>query len=141
MAAAPPDELGLDSMMTASNMRRVTSFGSVDACFAAVTEASLNACLNWLWMSGSPLINKILKADDVGDMKVPGENGEEVRIIAQSQFDVNQEIREKTNLVAQAPETNWSSLAGRQIMFLRVRFDVLIETLLGPDDFYGVLIS
>jgi hypothetical protein len=74
-------------------------------------------------------------------MKVPGENGEEVRIIAQSQFDVNQEIREKTNLVAQAPETNWSSLAGRQIMFLRVRFDVLIETLLGPDDFYGVLIS
>jgi hypothetical protein len=43
-------------------------------------------------MSGSPVSNKILKTDDVSDMKVPEKNGEEVRIIAQSQFDVNQEI-------------------------------------------------
>lgn len=42
-------------------------------------------------MSGSPLTNKTLKTDDVSAMKVPGENGEEVRIIAQSQFDVNHE--------------------------------------------------
>jgi hypothetical protein len=50
-------------------------------------------------MSGSPLSNKILKTDDVGDMKVPGENGEEVWIIAQSQFDVNWEIIEEVDLV------------------------------------------
>ena len=50
-------------------------------------------------MSGSPLINKILKTDDVGDMKVPGGNGEEVWIIAQSQFDVNWEIIEEVDLL------------------------------------------
>jgi hypothetical protein len=50
-------------------------------------------------MSGSPLTNKILKMDDVGDMKVPGGNGEEVWIIAQSQFDVNWEIIEEVDLV------------------------------------------
>ena len=50
-------------------------------------------------MSGSPLSTKILKTDDVSDMKVPEEKGEEVRIIAQSQFDVNQEIIEGAVLV------------------------------------------
>ena len=50
-------------------------------------------------MSGSPLTNKILKTDDVGDMKVPWEKGEEVWIIAQSQFDVNWEIIEEVDLV------------------------------------------
>ena len=45
-AAAPPDEPGFNSTITASNVRRVTSFGSVDTSFVAVTEASLKACLN-----------------------------------------------------------------------------------------------
>jgi hypothetical protein len=39
-------------------------------------------------------------------------NGEEVRIIAQSQFDVNQENIEEQFLLARAQETGWSSLAG-----------------------------
>jgi hypothetical protein len=50
-------------------------------------------------MSESPLNTKILKTDDVSDMKIPRENGEVVRIIAQSQFDVNQENIEGTVFV------------------------------------------
>lgn len=86
-------------------------------------------------MSGSPLINKILKADDVGDMKVPGENGEEVRIIAQSQFDVNQENTEGADLIAQARETDRSTFAERTVMLQRVRIDALFETFLGFNNF------
>ena len=71
MAEAPADEPGFNSTMTASKVRLVTSFGSVAAYFANVTEASLSVCLNWLWMSGSPLSNRMLNTDDVGDMKIP----------------------------------------------------------------------
>jgi hypothetical protein len=51
-----------------------------------------------------------------------------VRIIAQSQFDVNQESREKADPVAQARKTNMSSLAGWVVLFQRVKTNVLVET-------------
>jgi hypothetical protein len=74
MGVAPVDEPDFDSTMTASNVRLVTSFGNVAACFANVTDASLSVCLNWLWISGSPLSNKMLNTGDVGDMKIPRGN-------------------------------------------------------------------
>jgi len=58
-----------------------------------------------------------------------------VRIIAQSQFDVNQENRERSDLVAQARETDWSSLDGWVVLFQRVKIDVLVETFLGLNNF------
>jgi hypothetical protein len=58
-----------------------------------------------------------------------------VRIIAQSQFDVNQENREGADFVAQAREADWSSLAGWVVLFQRVKIDVLVETFLGFDYF------
>jgi hypothetical protein len=58
-----------------------------------------------------------------------------VRIIAQSQFDVNQENRERNDLVAQARETDWSSLPGWVALFQRVKTDVLVETFLGFNNF------
>jgi hypothetical protein len=58
-----------------------------------------------------------------------------VRIIAQSQFDVNQENRERSDLVAQARETDWSFLDGWVVLFQRVKIDVLVETFLGFNNF------
>ncbi|OAI44617.1 hypothetical protein AYO43_02005 [Nitrospira sp. SCGC AG-212-E16] len=58
-----------------------------------------------------------------------------MRIIAQSQFDVNQENRGRRDLVAQAREADWSSLAGWVVLFRRVKIDVLVETFLGSDYF------
>src|SRR4029078_4147375 len=67
------DEPGFNSTITASNDRRIISFDSEDISFATVTDTSLKVCLNWLWISGSPLSTNILKPDDVGDMNVPEE--------------------------------------------------------------------
>jgi hypothetical protein len=58
-----------------------------------------------------------------------------VRIIAQSQFDVNQENREGADLVAQTREAGWSSLAEWVVLFQRVKIDVLVETFLGFNNF------
>jgi hypothetical protein len=58
-----------------------------------------------------------------------------VRIIAQSQFDVNQENREGADLVAQACEADWSSLARWVVLFQRVKVDVLVEIFLGFNNF------
>ncbi len=58
-----------------------------------------------------------------------------MRIIAQSQFDVNQENRGEQFLLAGAQKTRWSSLAGGAILSQRVRIDVLIETFHGPTTF------
>jgi hypothetical protein len=46
--------------------------------------------LYWAWISGSLVNSKTLNTDVESDMKAPRE--EEGRIIAQSRFDVNQEI-------------------------------------------------
>lgn len=93
-AGEPPEEPDRPSTTTASKVLRACSFDNDDASFAVVTDASLNACLNWLWRSGSPLRSRIEKTDEESDMNDPRE--EEGRIIAQSRFYVNEEItREK----------------------------------------------
>jgi hypothetical protein len=81
---------GLDSTITASKVRLLASLGNAATSFAVVIAASLKTCLSWLCRSGSPLNNKILKTEDESVMEVSPE--EEARIIAQSRFDVNEEI-------------------------------------------------
>lgn len=58
-----------------------------------------------------------------------------MRIIAQSQFDVNQENRERSDFVAQAREADWSSVVRCVALFQRVKIDVLVETFLGFNNF------
>jgi hypothetical protein len=53
-----------------------------------------------------------------------------VRIIAQSQFDVNQENTEKADFVAQARGTGRSPFAGWVVFFQRMKIDVLVKTFL-----------
>ncbi|HEU4500831.1 MAG TPA: hypothetical protein VFR82_04205 [Nitrospira sp.] len=57
---------------------------------AVIIAESLNVCLNWLWISESPLSNKMLNTEEESVMKPSPE--EEGRIIAQSRFDVNEEM-------------------------------------------------
>jgi hypothetical protein len=57
---------------------------------AVVIAASLNVCLKWFWISESPLSNRMLKTEEESVMKPSPE--EEGRIIAQSRFDVNEEM-------------------------------------------------
>jgi hypothetical protein len=82
---------GFDSTMTASYGRLAASRGNAAASFAVVMLASLKACLNWLWISGSLLSNKMLNTEEESVMKAVTQP-EEGRIIAQSRFDVNDEI-------------------------------------------------
>jgi hypothetical protein len=81
---------GLASMITASNVRFAESLGNAVASLAVVIAASLNVCLKWFWISESPLSNRILKTEEESVMKPSPE--EEGRIIAQSRFDVNEEM-------------------------------------------------
>src|SRR5690242_19772675 len=58
-----------DSTMTASYERLAASRGNAAASLAVVMLASLNACLNWVWISGSPLSRRILKTEEESVMK------------------------------------------------------------------------
>jgi hypothetical protein len=58
-----------------------------------------------------------------------------VRIIAQSQFDVNQENTEKANFVAQARGAGQSPFAGWMVLFQRMKIDILVKTFLGFNNF------
>jgi hypothetical protein len=60
---------GFDSTITASNERLVASRGNAAASLAVVRLASLNACLNWFWISESPLSKRILKTEEESVMK------------------------------------------------------------------------
>lgn len=88
VAGAP----GFDSIITASNVRFPVSRGSAVASFAVVMVASAKIFLNWVWMSGSLLSKSTLMTEEESVMKTSPE--EEGRIIAQSRFEVNEEIAE-----------------------------------------------
>ena len=83
-------------MITKSNVRFAASLGNAVASLAVIIAASLNVCLNWLWISESPLSNKMLNTEEESVMKPSPE--EEGRIIAQSRFDVNEEMCARDNL-------------------------------------------